>query len=127
MINGKILETSIEKLKYLYGLKSSNFEYISIEIEPHISQRSGKIYEYYVEFMIKAPIESNIDSVTYKLRQLDKYFFDLLHEYTLSQDGKLIYGHLDDFSVSEGHLLETKTNGWEEMNFKINYSVLLDN
>lgn len=127
MINGKILETSIEKLKYLYGLKPSRFKYNSIEVRPHLHETKGRIYVYSVQFDIIVPMETDIDTVSYELKNAETFLYDLLHEYSLSQDGKLVYGHPDDFVVSQGHLIEAKSAGWESINFKIDFTIILEN
>ena len=126
MIKGKTLEISIEKLKYLLSLETSGFEYNSIEIEPIISNNNGKIYEYEVTFDIKIPLETLVKEVARKLESLDNYFQELLHNYSLSQNGNLVYSPEGYFFVSEGIFVEGKGIGWEELNVKLEYTVFLE-
>lgn len=126
MVKGKTLEISIEKLKYLFGLKTPGFEFNSIDIEVFTSQRSGEIYEYRVTFDINVRIEGDIPTVTYTLNKLESFFQDLLEEYTLSKDGQVLYAKTENHFVSDGHLLSLQPLGWESMNLKLEYNTLLE-
>lgn len=127
MVKGQTLEISKEKLKYLYGLKSKGFEFVSIDVEIFTSQSKGQIYEYRITFNINVPTEGDIPTITYRLTKLESFFQDLLHEYSLSENGQIVYGKTDTFYVSDGHLLSVQPLSWESMNFKLEYNVLLDN
>ena len=126
MIKGKTLEVSIEKLKYLFGLKTPGFEFNSIEIEVFTSQRLGQVYEYRVTFDLDVRTEGDIPTITHTMNKLESFFQELLEEYTLSKDGKVMFGKTENHFMSDGHLLGVKTLGWESMNFKLEYNTSLE-
>jgi len=128
MIKGSTLSTSIEKLKYLYGLQSPGFVYNSIEIKPFISNKEGKIIEYNVTFDITVSDETTISTIVFRLNKLNDFFLKLLFDYSLSEDGKVVYNGMEGIAyVSEGYVSKLDSNGWESFKTTLVFSVVFEN
>ena len=112
MVNGQVLEVSIEKLKYIYNLNAKGFEISNIEIDPSISNNTGKLHMYNVNFNLKLNSDNGLSSLQHNLNKVSSILEDLLNEYSLSEKGKLVFNTEKDIMVTEPYILSVSSEPW---------------
>jgi hypothetical protein len=112
MVNGQVLEVSIEKLKYIFNLNAKGFEITNIEIDPSISNSTGKLHMYNVNFNLKLNSDNGLSSLQHNLNKVSSILEDLLNEYSLSEKGKLVFNTEKDIMVNEPYILSVNSEPW---------------
>jgi hypothetical protein len=112
MVNGQVLEVSIEKLKYILNLNAKGFEITNIEIDPSISNSTGKLHMYNVNFNLKLNSDNGLSSLQHNLNKVSNILEDLLNEYSLSEKGKLVFNTEKDIMVNEPYILSVNSEPW---------------
>ena len=112
MVNGQVLEVSIEKLKYILNLNAKGFEITNIEIDPSISNSTGKLHMYNVNFNLKLNSDNGLSSLQHNLNKVSNTLEDLLNEYSLSEKGKLVFNTEKDIMVNEPYILSVNSEPW---------------
>jgi hypothetical protein len=112
MVNGQVLEVSIEKLKYIFNLNVKGFEITNIEIDPSISNSTGKLHMYNVNFNLKLNSDNGLSSLQHNLNKVSSILEDLLNEYSLSEKGKLVFNTEKDIMVNEPYILSVNSEPW---------------
>jgi UDP-N-acetylglucosamine 2-epimerase len=94
MINEEVLS---EKLKYLIimNAKPKQFEVINVYIEFEYTDASHEKLESYdidVKFDYQGALDFDVYSFAHDIQRMTEKLRDVLHEYVLSPDGKLVNG-----------------------------------
>ena len=94
MINEEVLK---EKLKYLIriGAKNRQFDVMNVYIEfEYIDQNHTKLanYDVDVKFDYEGPLEPDMYSFAHDIQRMSEKLRDVLGEYVISRDGKLVSG-----------------------------------
>jgi hypothetical protein len=114
MVNGQVLEVSIEKLKYIFNLNAKGFEITDIEIDPSISNTAGKLYNYNVNLNLKFNADNGLSSLQYNLTKVSNVFDTLLREYSLSENGKLVFDTEKQIIVHEPYIVSIKSEPYSD-------------
>jgi uncharacterized HAD superfamily protein len=112
MVNGQVLEVSIEKLKYIFNLNVKGFEITNIEIDPSISNNTGKLYNYNASFNLLLNSDNGVDALKYNLTKVSNVLENLLQEYSLSEKGKLVFNTEKDIVVNEPYIVSVNSEPW---------------
>lgn len=94
MINEQVV---LEKLKYLIlmNAKSSQFEVLNVYIEiEFVDQNHTKLsnYDVDVKFDYNGSLEFEMYSFAHDVQRMSEKLRDILSEYVISQDGKIVSG-----------------------------------
>jgi hypothetical protein len=112
MVNGQVLEVSIEKLKYIFNLNVKGFEITNIEIDPSISNNTGKLYNYNASFNLLLNSDNGVDALKHNLTKVSNVLENLLQEYSLSEKGKLVFNTEKDIVVNEPYIVSVNSEPW---------------
>jgi hypothetical protein len=112
MVNGQVLEVSIEKLKYIFNLNVKGFEITNIEIDPSISNTTGKLYNYNASFNLLLNSDNEVDTLKHNLTKVSDTLINLLHEYSLSQNGKLVFNTEKEIMVTDPYIISVNSEPW---------------
>jgi hypothetical protein len=112
MVNGQVLEVSIEKLKYIFNLNVKGFEITNIEIDPSISTNTGKLYNYNASFNLLLNSDNGVDALKHNLTKVSNVLENLLQEYSLSEKGKLVFNTEKDIVVNEPYIISVNSEPW---------------
>jgi hypothetical protein len=112
MVNGQVLEVSIEKLKYIFNLNVKGFEITNIEIDPSISNNTGKLYNYNASFNLLLNSDNGVDTLKHNLTKVSNVLENLLQEYSLSEKGKLVFNTEKDIVVNEPYIISVNSEPW---------------
>jgi hypothetical protein len=112
MVNGQVLEVSIEKLKYIFNLNVKGFEITNIEIDPSISNNTGKLYNYNASFNLLLNSDNGVDALKHNLTKVSNVLENLLQEYSLSEKGKLVFNTEKDIVVNEPYIISVNSEPW---------------
>jgi hypothetical protein len=112
MVRGQVLDVSIEKLKYIFELNSKGFEITNIEIDPGVSNNTGTLYNYSATFNLKINSDNGLSSLQHNLNKVSDTLINLLHEYSLSPDGKLVFNTEKDIMVTEPYIISVISEPW---------------
>ena len=112
MVNGQVLEASIEKLKYIFEINSKGFEITNVEIDPAISNTTVRIYHYTVSFNLKLNSDNGLSSLQHNLTKISDKLENLLNEYSLSDKGKLVFNTEKDIMVTEPYVVSINSEPW---------------
>ena len=127
MVNGQVLEASIEKLKYIFGLNAKGFEITNIEIDPTISNTTGKLYNYNVNVNLKLNADNGLSSLQYNLNKVSNVFDTLLREYSLSENGKLVFDTEKEIIVDEPIIVSVKSEPYtDQVEIVLFFQVVID-
>ena len=127
MINEEVLK---EKLKYLIGIaaKGRQFDIIDMYFEFIYTNESHDKMESYdidVKFDYEGPLEFDMYSFAHDIQRMSEKLRDVISEYIISQDGKLINGNNSkcypsdpmvfsiEYKVDEKHIFD--------LGYKFNY------
>jgi hypothetical protein len=127
MVKGQVLEASIEKLKYIFGLNAKGFEITNIEIDPTISNTTGKLYNYNVNVNLKLNADNGLSSLQYNLNKVSNVFDTLLREYSLSENGKLVFDTEKEIIVDEPIIVSVKSEPYtDQVEIVLFFQVVID-
>jgi hypothetical protein len=95
MINVEVLS---EKMKYLITMnaKSKMFNIMSVHIEFEYTDQDQKELSNYgvdVKFDYEGPLDWDVPSFAHDIQRMSHKFQDILNEYVITQEGKIVSGN----------------------------------
>jgi len=126
MINEKVLE---EKLKYLVMMESKpDFNILEFYIEfDYIADPIKRIdtYDINIQFDYTLPLDPNIYSFAHDISRMSEKLKNILNQYIVTQEGKIVAGYLSKGFIDEGAVwminYESDTKQIFDMSFRIHY------
>ena len=128
MINEELLS---EKLKYLITMnsKSTHFDIMNLYIEfDYIDQEHTKIanYDIDVKFDYQGALDIDMYSFAHDIQRMSEKLRDLLNEYVITNDGKIVEGKNSNCFATEPMIFnieyEADTKHVFDLGYKFNYS-----
>jgi hypothetical protein len=128
MINEEVLS---EKLKYLITMnaKSTQFDIMSVHIEfDYIDQNHTKLanYDLDVKFDYQGGLDIDMYSFAHDIQRMSEKLRDLLNEYVITNDGKIVEGKNSNCFATEPMIFnieyEADTKHVFDLGYKFNYS-----
>lgn len=129
MINQELL---IEKLKYLILMNSKTTQFkiedVYVELE-YLNQSHTKIsnYEIDVRFDYEGSLEPEIHSFTHDIKMMSLKMADLLAEYVITEDGKIVSNQEGNVTIGEAMVWKMDYRADELHYFDLSYRFGYDN
>jgi hypothetical protein len=129
MINEKAL---VEKFKYLIMMNSKSTQFkiedVYIEIE-YLNQDHTKIgnYEIDIKFDYEGVLDPFISTFTYQVQIMSDKMGDLLSEYVITEDGKIVSNQEGNTTIGQGLVWKMDYRADELHMFDISYRFGYDN
>ena len=127
MINEQVLS---EKLKYLIemNLKSTYFKLINLYVEfEYLDKSETKIenYDVSIKFDYEGALEPDMYEFAHGIRMMSEKLRDVLNEYVVTRDGKIVNKDKINCYASEGSVwqitYETDTTHIFDMSYRFHY------
>jgi hypothetical protein len=124
MIDVKILS---EKLKYLIIMNSKpNFDIQEIYFDFDYNENKIDNYDVNIKFDYNGGLDNDINSFGYDIKRMSEKLQDIIDEYTITQEGKIIKGNTGKAFSSEGVVWSFNYVADEkhifDMSFRVHYT-----
>jgi hypothetical protein len=129
MINEDLLS---EKLRYLILMNSKSTQFkiedVYVEIE-YLNQEYTKIgnYEVDVRFDYEGVLDPDISTFTYQVQVMSEKMGDLLSEFVITEDGKIVSNTEGNVTIGEGMVWKMDYRADELHYFDLSYRFGYDN